>query len=53
VIVAFALVAGCRVLYSKDMQEGQLIENQLQVVNPFIKKFEAKKSPGQFFLSPV
>lgn len=37
-IVASALVAGCQVLYSEDMQDGQLIENQIQIVNPFKKR---------------
>jgi predicted nucleic acid-binding protein len=35
-IVASALVAGCNRLYSEDMQHGLVIEDQLQVVNPFV-----------------
>ena len=34
-IVAAALIAGCKVLYSEDMQNGQLIENQLRILNPY------------------
>lgn len=34
-IVAAALLAGCKTLYSEDMQDGQVIENQLTIVNPF------------------
>lgn len=35
VIVASALRAGCKTLYSEDLQHGQIIERQLKVVNPF------------------
>ncbi len=34
-IVAAALLAGCRTLYSEDLQHGQVIEDQVTVVNPF------------------
>lgn len=34
-VVAAALEAGCTRLYSEDMQHGLLVENQLQVLNPF------------------
>lgn len=34
-IVAVALLAGCTTLYSEDMQDGQVIEGQLTVCNPF------------------
>lgn len=36
-IVASALQSGCRVLYSEDLQHGQVIEKRLNVVNPFAK----------------
>jgi predicted nucleic acid-binding protein len=36
-IIAAALLADCTSLYSEDMQNGQLIENKLLIVNPFIK----------------
>ncbi|RFM26708.1 PIN domain-containing protein [Deminuibacter soli] len=35
VIVATALENNCDILYSEDMQHGQLFENQLRIVNPF------------------
>jgi len=34
-IVASALRAGCKVLYSEDFQDGQSFERQLSVRNPF------------------
>jgi predicted nucleic acid-binding protein len=34
-IVAAALSAGCSTLYSEDMQDGQVIERQLTIRNPF------------------
>ena len=34
-IVASALLAGCTLLYSEDMQHGQVFERQLTVRNPF------------------
>lgn len=33
-IVAAALIAGCELLYTEDLQHGQLIE-QLEIRNPF------------------
>jgi predicted nucleic acid-binding protein len=35
-IVAAALIAGCEKLYSQDMQNGQVFNEQLKVVNPFL-----------------
>ena len=34
-IVSAALIAGCTTLWSEDMQDGLLVEDQLRVVNPF------------------
>lgn len=34
-IIAAALMAGCKTLYSEDMQDGQVIERQLTIRNPF------------------
>ena len=34
-IVASALNAGCKILYSEDLQHDQLIANQLRIRNPF------------------
>jgi predicted nucleic acid-binding protein len=36
VIVAAALIAGATVLYSEDLQHGQVIDRQLRIVNPFL-----------------
>ena len=33
-IVAAALLAGCTVLYSEDMQHGLVVDKQLRIVNP-------------------
>jgi len=34
-IVAAALVADCKILYSEDFQDGLVIEGKLKVINPF------------------
>ena len=34
-IVASALLAGCKTLWSEDMQHAQTLEGQLQIRNPF------------------
>lgn len=34
-IVASALLAGCKVLYSEDLQHGQVFERQVSVRDPF------------------
>jgi predicted nucleic acid-binding protein len=34
-IIAAALSCNCKMLYSEDMQDGQLIENSLTITNPF------------------
>jgi predicted nucleic acid-binding protein len=36
-IIATALRAGCRTLFSEDLQHRQKIERQLTVINPFVK----------------
>lgn len=36
-IVASALLAGCDILYSEDMQHGQVFDGRLKVVNPFLE----------------
>jgi len=35
-ILAAALKKGCAIVYSEDMQNGQIVENKLKIVNPFI-----------------
>jgi len=34
-IVAAALLANCDILYSEDMQDGQIFDDRLTVINPF------------------
>jgi len=34
-IIASALENNCSILYSEDMQDGQIIEKRLKIVNPF------------------
>jgi predicted nucleic acid-binding protein len=34
-IAEAALLAGCKTLHSEDMQDGQVIERQLTIRNPF------------------
>ncbi len=34
-IVATALEAGCRVLYSEDLQHGRVFDRRLRIVDPF------------------
>ena len=35
-IIASALIAGCSILYSEDMQNGLVIDERLTIVNPFL-----------------
>jgi predicted nucleic acid-binding protein len=35
-ILASALASGCTVLYSEDMQHGQVIDGTLTILNPFL-----------------
>ncbi|MCI5120336.1 MAG: PIN domain-containing protein [Candidatus Electrothrix sp. AUS4] len=37
-ILAAALESSCSVVYSEDMQAGQVIEGKLTIVNPFVSK---------------
>lgn len=41
-IVAAALLGGCKTLYSEDMQDGLLIDHRLHIRNPFADQ----TSPG-------
>ncbi len=34
-LVAAALIAGAKTIYSEDLQHGQVIDNHLRVTNPF------------------
>jgi predicted nucleic acid-binding protein len=35
-IIASALEADCKYLFTEDMQDGQIVENTLKIVNPFV-----------------
>jgi predicted nucleic acid-binding protein len=35
-IIAAALECNCKILYSEDLQNKQIIENSLMVINPFL-----------------
>ena len=35
-IIASALENECEVLYSEDLQHGQVIDDKLRIVNPFV-----------------
>jgi predicted nucleic acid-binding protein len=37
-IIAAAIESNCVVLYSEDMNNGQIIDNKLTIVNPFVDK---------------
>jgi predicted nucleic acid-binding protein len=34
-IIASALESNCSILYTEDMQDGQILENRLKIANPF------------------
>jgi predicted nucleic acid-binding protein len=36
VIVASAVVSGCKILYSEDMHHNLIVEGQLTICNPFL-----------------
>ena len=36
-ILASALESNCSILYSEDLQHGQVIDNLLKIVNPFVE----------------
>ena len=36
-MLASALELGCNIFYTEDLQNGQNIDNQIMVINPFIK----------------
>jgi predicted nucleic acid-binding protein len=35
-MLSSALKADCSIIHSEDMQHGQIIENTLKIVNPFV-----------------
>ncbi|HCE42018.1 MAG TPA: DNA-binding protein [Lentisphaeria bacterium] len=42
-LIASALENNCEILYTEDLQNGQIIENRLKIVNPFIVKRKPKQ----------
>ena len=34
-IITLALTCNCSILYSEDLQDGQVIEKKLKIINPF------------------
>ena len=36
-IIAAAIEAGCKIVYSEDMQHNQMIDNKVRVLNPFLR----------------
>ncbi|MDR3365678.1 MAG: PIN domain-containing protein [Prevotellaceae bacterium] len=36
IIVASSIEAGCKILYSEDMQHNMEVESQLKILNPFL-----------------
>ena len=45
-IVSAALLAGCDTLYSEDMQDGQVFDERLTVVNPFVATARSEGTPA-------
>lgn len=41
-IIATALEANCSILYSEDLQHGQIIDKKLKIINPFINRHLSK-----------
>ena len=37
-IVAAAMIGGAKILYSEDLQHGQVIDRRLRIVNPFLAR---------------
>jgi len=35
-VLSSALESNCKIIYSEDMQHGQIIENMLKIINPFV-----------------
>lgn len=41
-IVASALTAGCKILYSEDLHHGQVIDGRLSIINPFLGTIDSQ-----------
>jgi len=35
-VLSAAVLQDCNIIYSEDMQHGQIIENRLKIINPFL-----------------
>ena len=36
IIIASSIEANCHILYSEDLQHGLMVENRIQIINPFV-----------------
>ena len=45
-IISSALLADCSILYTEDMQNGLVLENQIKIINPFLSQW-----PSGLFLT--
>ena len=45
-IVAAALESGCSILYSEDLQHGQVFDQRLTVINPFLPEMAIDQPHG-------
>jgi predicted nucleic acid-binding protein len=39
-ILASSLTANCQILYSEDLQHGQIIDGRLTIINPFLPEYK-------------
>lgn len=37
-IIAASLISNCKILFTEDLQHNQIIENRLQIINPFLQE---------------
>ena len=44
-IIASALENDCLILYTEDMQHGQIIEKRLKIINPFVELLHGASGP--------
>jgi len=35
-IIASSILSGCEILYSEDMQHQMIVDNSLEIINPFL-----------------
>lgn len=46
-VVASALAADCRILYTEDLQDGQVIDGRLTIRNPFTPPARRSRTAGE------